>query len=503
MFAATGATPRTLVAPLPLLLALLLAFALLAIAPTPAHAESECQADAQGDVVRRDDESVSDKPEVDILVICLSHTPDDISVTVRVTSPTDPATHPAWEDFGAAIGVAVDTDGDGTEDFDLNYGRFPDGTVQVGVFEHEEGGYLCEGDGTFDGVRYRLTASRDCLGNPQQVSMAAFMFYESVSTEPGVGFFDEVPAYPELAGPYSTAPDPETAAVRLEGPSRVDTAIAVSQDTFEDGAAEAVVLARAELFPDALVATPLAVAKNAPLLLTPSHAVAQIVEHEIERVLPEGGTVYLSGGTAALSDDVVTELEDLGFAVERLAGDTRYETAVAVASEAVAEPELIVVSDGNTFPDALVGGSLAAFEGGVEIISDGTQLDESATAYLQAHPDAEVVAVGQVAAEAVPDATAIVGEDAFATSVAVARARYPEASSVTIASGTNFPDGLTGGAHAARNGAPLLLTTPDLLSEVVADYLAERSPLQSVTLYGGTVALSYEVERQAATAVVG
>ena len=498
MSAASGTTPRTLVAPL---IALILLLGLLAV-PSPAAAESQCVSDAQGDVEDRSDGSMSGQPEADILAVCTSHTPDQLGVTVRVAQPTDPETDPAWEDFQSAIGVAVDTDGDGVEEYDINYGRFPDGVARVAVFDHESGEQVCTGTGTFNDVRYLLQVPRSCVGNPQSLNVAAFIFYSSnVASQTSAGYFDEIPAYPELIGPFSTAADPDTPVERLEGPSRVDTAIAVSQDTFEDGAAQAVVLARAELFPDALVAAPLAVAKDAPLLLTPSFAVAQIVEDEIRRVLPEGGTVYLSGGTAALSEEVAAEIEALGYTVERLAGDTRYETAVAVADAAVAEPGLIVVADGNTFPDALVGGSLAAFEGGVEIISNGAQLDESATAYLEAHPEAEVVAVGAVAAEAVPEATAIVGEDIFATSVAVAEARYPDVTGVGIASGTNFPDGLAGGANAAREGIPLLLSWPDVLPDVVAAYLAEVAPLESVVMYGGEAALSHQTEADAAAAL--
>jgi putative cell wall-binding protein len=492
MPAATTARSR---APMVVVLAILSAL----LVAAPAAAESECVSDAVGDVEDRSDGSTTDLEQADILAVCTSHTADVLEVTVRVAAPTDPETDEAWADFASAVGVAVDTDGDGAEEYDINYGRFPDGVARVAVFDHESGDQLCTAEGGYDTVRYTMRVPRSCIGDPQAVSTAAFIFYSSsVADQASAGFYDEVPERPDFRGPFTTAADPQTGALRLAGPSRVDTAITVSQDDFEDQSAQAVVLARADLFPDALVAAPLAVAKGGPLLLTPSFAVAQVVEDEIQRVLPAGGTVYLSGGTAALSEDVRTEVEALGYAVERLAGDTRYQTAVAVAEAAVAEPALIVVSDGNTFPDALVGGSLAAHEGGVEVITDGTTLDAAASAYLEAHPDAEVVAVGDVAAQAVPEATAIVGPDAFATSVAVAEARYPDSTGAAIASGTNFPDGLTGGAHAARAGIPLLLSWPDVLPDAVAAYLAAGAPIDPVVLYGGVAALSQQVEADAA-----
>ncbi|HUG84607.1 MAG TPA: cell wall-binding repeat-containing protein, partial [Euzebya sp.] len=158
-------------------------------------------------------------------------------------------------------------------------------------------------------------------------------------------------------------------------------------------------------------------------------------------------------------------------------------------------------ADGNDFPDALIGGALAGHEGGVEIISDGPQLSAEGEAYLAEHPDAEVLAIGSVAAQAVPTATAIAGEDAFATSVAVAAQRYADVDGVGLASGTNFPDGLAGGAHAGRRGIPLLLSWPDVLPSSVGEYLGSVQPVSEVYAYGGVAALSYQVEFDAMAAL--
>ncbi len=481
------------------LVALLMVLAVLVL-PAPAFAVSECITDAAGDVEARADGSIADVPEADILAVCTAHGDGELQIAVRVDSPTDPQTDEGWADFRSAVGAALDVDGDGAEEFDVNYGRFPDGTARVGLFDHDTSDQIdCATDGRFDGVRYVMTVPTTCLGGPDEISVAAFIFYtSSVPNQDDEGFYDEVPARPEFRGPFATTPDPETAALRLSGASRVDTAIAVSQEDFTDGGAAGVVLARADIFPDALVAAPLAVAIEGPLLLTPSFAVAQVVEDEIQRVLPAGGTVYLSGGTAALSDDVRDEIEALGYTVVRVSGASRYATAVEVARTADPDPSLIVVADGNDFPDALVGGSLAAAEGGVEILSNGGQLDATAQAYLDEHPSAELVAIGAVAAQAVPQATAIVGEDPFQTSVLVAQTRYPDATAVGIASGTNFPDGLTGGTHAGRLGMPLLLSWPDVLPTSVQTYLEDTAPLSAVTLYGGTAAMSHQIEADAA-----
>ncbi len=65
--------------------------------------------------------------------------------------------------------------------------------------------------------------------------------------------------------------------------------------------ATGVVLARGDLFPDALSGVPLAGVYGGPLLLTPPTILLPSVLVEIKRVLAPGGTVILMGGTGALS----------------------------------------------------------------------------------------------------------------------------------------------------------------------------------------------------------
>ena len=511
------------------------------LAAIPAGAESECVADAAEDVfLGRDEDNeaiIGAQPKADILAVCAEFTGDDLVVTVRLAQPHDPAADPDWDNQSTAIGVAIDTDGlgeeeegseeaPGGEEFTVNLARFPTdpdadssplGPPQVRTFDaitdalQDADGQPCISTPGYDGVRYRLTIPVGCFddntpegggADPTSVRVAPYMFYRSnLAGQADQGNYDEVPAFPAYLGGYTAEPDPATDATRLSGPSRFETAIAVSREDYADGAAAAVVLARQDAFPDALAGAPLAVAVDGPLLLTQRDVLTGVTEAEIQRVLPAGGTVYLTGGTAAIEDGVADELRSLGYTVQRASGATRYATSVAVARAANPDPSVIVVANGNGFPEALVGGALAAAEGGVQVLSNGDTLDDTATAYLAEHPDAEVVALGADAAAAVPSATEIAGANAFETSVRVAQQRYEGVSAVGLASGTNFPDGLAGGAHAGRAGVPLLLTWPDVLPASVADYLGEVAPLSGVTLYGGTAALSHQVEADAAESV--
>src|SRR5205823_14716757 len=96
-------------------------------------------------------------------------------------------------------------------------------------------------------------------------------------------------------GGTGTTGQPGALEHRLAGPDRIGTAIAVSQDSFPNGgSAGAVVLARSLIFPDALSGTPLACAKNAPLLLTPQAVLDGRTQPALQRVLPAGRPRYIT-----------------------------------------------------------------------------------------------------------------------------------------------------------------------------------------------------------------
>jgi hypothetical protein len=108
---------------------------------------------------------------------------------------------------------------------------------------------------------------------------------------------------------FSSPATSSVSPTRIAGANRQATAVAVSQSAFPtNGSASAVVLARADVFADALAGGPLAAAKHAPLLLTSSGALDPLTKAEIQRVLAPGGAVYLLGGSGALSDAVAAAI---------------------------------------------------------------------------------------------------------------------------------------------------------------------------------------------------
>jgi hypothetical protein len=285
---------------------------------------------------------------------------------------------------------------------------------------------------------------------------------------------------------------------RVSGATRIDTAIAASKDQFPTtGGAKAVVLARADNFPDALAGGPLAAKVGGPLLLTSSGALDDAVKAEIQRVAPKGSTVYILGGSAAIATGVEATITGIGDVPKRVAGTDRYGTAVAIADQ-LGDPTTVFEATGSNFPDALAGVPAAIKTGGAILLTNGKQQAPATAAYLAAHPGGTLYALGGPAATADPSATALAGDDRFATAVEVAEQFFPDSTTVGVATGFNFPDALAAGPDLAAKNAPLLLVpSAGALADAPTFHLLAVSDITTKALvFGGAVSVSDDMAAQ-------
>lgn len=310
--------------------------------------------------------------------------------------------------------------------------------------------------------------------------------------------------------------------VRIQGPTRVATALEASRSLFDavatPGAANAVVLARSDQFPDALAGVPLAAAADGPLLITPPAGLDSQVATEIGRILPKDKFVYLLGGTGALSQGVEDAVRALGYAnVLRLQGPTRFDTAVAIAKQVdsiLAAPQpLVFIVTGRNFPDALSAGAAAGDAGGTLVLSSDGTLPQAVADYVAAQQSHQgfVVTVGGPAAASFPQAdVSLVGANRYQTSAMVAQSFFVDPTTNTVplvaglATGTNFPDALSGGAFMALVGGPMLLTTPAALEANARTFLhANAVSINTAFIFGGSGAVALTVDGEVSTAIAG
>lgn len=320
-----------------------------------------------------------------------------------------------------------------------------------------------------------------------------------------------VAAAPALA---TTTAKPVT---RLAGGDRIGTSIAISNQEFMAHSAKNVILTAAYTFADAMSAGPLGKLLTAPLLLTTPGELAPPTLTEIQRVLPPPATttgtttttctsapadaVYIIGGYAAIAQSIDTQLNAAGFNVVRIAGGDRFATSVAVA-KCEGSPSTVFLATGNIFADALSAGPAAASKGGSVLLTYGQTMPTSVGTYLAGLTSPTVYAVGQAAHLADPTAQPIVGGDRFATAALVASEFFASPKIVGIATGSNFPDALAGGALMGEVGGPILLTNPNALQSADGLYIGQNHvSLAQAFLFGGTATLSPLVATQVGIAL--
>jgi putative cell wall-binding protein len=178
------------------------------------------------------------------------------------------------------------------------------------------------------------------------------------------------------------------ASTRLGGAERFETAALVAREIVEVGGpiGEAIVALGGgrtadDDWPDALASATLSGAIKAPVVLVAPEEVPEVTAEVLGDLLDEGDRVYIAGGTAAVGEGAQRGLDDAGYVTQRLAGADRYGTAVAVVEEARArgaDPEPTFLVTGTVFADALVGGPAAHRLGGVLLLVDPQQIDDSA-----------------------------------------------------------------------------------------------------------------------------
>ena len=285
---------------------------------------------------------------------------------------------------------------------------------------------------------------------------------------------------------------------RVAGATRIETAVAASRDQFPGAdSAKAVVLARSDDFPDALAGGPLAAKVGGPLLLTPSDGLDARVSAELVRVAPRGSTVYILGGTAAISAQVAGQIQALGDVVKRISGADRYATAVAIADQ-LGDPTTVFEATGLDFPDALAGGPAAIVTGGVVLLTKGSSQAPATANYLKQHPGGVRYALGGPAAAADPAAIAFIGGDRFETAAEVADQFFTSPTTVGLATGLAFPDAVAAGPDLASKGAPLLLApgSGNLPGAAAVELLADFGTLRSAIVFGGPASVSDDVATQ-------
>ena len=300
----------------------------------------------------------------------------------------------------------------------------------------------------------------------------------------------------------------------VAGEDRFTTAVEVSKQLVgENETANAVVLVGEDAIVDGLAAAPLAKKVGAPILLTKANQLPEATEKEMLRVLGNNlsnKTVYLVGGEARISKELEAKIAKLGVKVERLAGDTRFETSLKIAEKVTsgATVDTAFVVGGNGEADAMSISAYAAKKEAPIVVVDKNEVSEEAMELLEGKNIEIIGGTGVVSEEVEAQLKEMVKEDSTQdntvvrlagntrqeTNAKVINAHYSNPTVALIAKdgyvGGNgkLIDALTAAPLAAEMNAPIILTTNELTKEQADVVEVKLSTVEKLVQVGKGIA---------------
>jgi Leucine-rich repeat (LRR) protein/putative cell wall-binding protein len=265
----------------------------------------------------------------------------------------------------------------------------------------------------------------------------------------------------------------------LIGATRYSTAVKVSQTGWT--ASNSVLLVNGNAIVDGLTATPLASAKNAPILLTTTDFLPPETLEEMKRL--KAKEIVLIGGTGVISPKVENALKAQGFTVKRIGGSDRYATSLIIAKELdkLVDVETAFVAYGRGEPDALSIAAQAGLRMQPIILTDKNAVPAATMSWLRTEGLSTAYFIGgtivispsiisefqKITSQNLAD-NRISGMDRHETNGKVMMRFYQQGEVPTIlvakSETKSLVDALAAGPLAAKLGAPVLLASAYNLS---------------------------------------
>ncbi|WP_139903207.1 glycoside hydrolase family 3 N-terminal domain-containing protein [Clostridium thermarum] len=280
--------------------------------------------------------------------------------------------------------------------------------------------------------------------------------------------------------------------VRLGGANRYETSVMVSQAGWTT--AENVVLARGDDFADALCAAPFAKQLNAPILLTSTKTLDSSVIAELKRLNPK--KVYVIGGIGAISTTVETQVKAMGIVVERIAGNDRYETSLAIANRMTNKGQVFLAT-GTNFADALSISSYAAAIESPILLTAKVQISADVANFIKTNKSKVYViggdgVVSEAVVKSIAGAERISGTDRYATNLAILNKFEADFdfSNIYLTTGSDYPDAICTSALAACGKSPIILVNTKDTAAQNTYIKSIISKVKTVNIIGGEGVIS-------------
>ncbi|HZB66501.1 MAG TPA: cell wall-binding repeat-containing protein [Ornithinibacter sp.] len=210
------------------------------------------------------------------------------------------------------------------------------------------------------------------------------------------------------------------------------------------------------------------------------------------------GSLEVAGGAASIPDAAAAAVSGVADRTwRRHGGADRYAVAVELSRRGFPDgADVVFVATGENWPDGLSASAVAGNLGGPVLLTRAGSVSAATLSEIARLAPRRIHVVGGPAsvsdavlarlATAAPAATVsrVGGLDRYAVAVNVGKLLTTTSASAFVATGETFPDALSGGPAAARQGAPVLLTKSTGLSAATKTELARRRPATTYVLGG-------------------
>ncbi len=165
--------------------------------------------------------------------------------------------------------------------------------------------------------------------------------------------------------------------IRLGGKTRYDTNLKILEEARKEAGTDSkeILICTGENYADSLSAS----ATGKPILLV-ENTLSDAQKEYIQSLSTE--KFYLIGGEGAVVPKIKADLISLEISednIDRLWGQTRYETSTEVANQFFNKPQTVVLAYAQNFPDGLSGGPFATQKGAPIILTDSTKTEAART----------------------------------------------------------------------------------------------------------------------------
>lgn len=192
--------------------------------------------------------------------------------------------------------------------------------------------------------------------------------------------------------------------------------------------------------------------------------------------------------------------------VTRLAGTSRYETAIAVSRKYSPGVPAVFVATGVNFPDALSAAAAAAFLGGPLLLTPPSTLAPAVRDEIKRLRPAKIYIAGDIGAvghsvesalELIAPTKRLGGLSRYETGNSIVSSIFPSASHAFLATGRTFPDALAASGAAGAISAPVILVDGKRATlPAESQSLLAKLGVTSITIVGGPGAVSTGIEAQ-------